>query len=225
MKKFDIVKNFLKKIIAIILPNRCLSCNKFIAESEFFCEIHKNQLEFTNNSQDKNIYFDSLEAIFFYNKLISEIIFNLKYYDQSHLKRKIGELMAKNLEGKIADFDLIIPVPLHKKRLKERKFNQSALLCKEIIKFHKNLKFYPNLLLRTKYNKPQARLSQKERQQNLTNSFIVNKKYENFIKDKKILIIDDVFTTGTTLQNCCEALKNAGCKEIKAAVIAKTKFD
>lgn len=238
------LKNIVKKLIALILPNRCLSCNQFIAEDAYFCEIHNKEIEIIEglkceicsdeiknnnkiceNCQNSKPSFDYVSAVFKYNDEISKVIFDLKYYDKTFLRKRLGEILVKNLGEKIHDFDIITPVPLHKKRLKERKFNQGALLCKEIKKFNKNLQFLPNLLLRTKYSKAQARLSQQERMKNLKNSFAMNKKFTKLIENKKILLVDDVMTTGSTLQNCAKILKENGAQHICVLVIAKTILD
>lgn len=223
------LKKYFNKLIAIILPNRCLYCNQFIAEEEIFCDLHKNKIEFIKNSainqnNHEEFYFDQLSSIFLYNEYIAKIIFNLKYYDQIFLKKKLGELLAKNLMNieNCHEYDFIIPVPIHKKRLKERKFNQSALLAKEIIKYHKNIKFYSNFLIRTKYSKAQAKLTKQEREKNLLSSFEINKKYQNIIKNKKIILVDDVFTTGSTVNNCAKILKKYGADKILILTLAKT---
>lgn len=126
-------------------------------------------------------------------------------------------------------YDLIIAVPLHKKRLRERKFNQSILLTKAILqhaKIYKNsLKFYPDILLRIKYTTAQASLGQKMRQQNLRGAFEVNQKYLDKIKGSSILLVDDVITTGATAQSCATILKKAGAKKVTIATIAHTTLD
>ena len=114
-------------------------------------------------------------------------------------------------------------MPLHKNRLKSRKFNQSILLAKEIEKKF-NKKLYHNLIIRTKNTVTQASLKSKERSKNLKNAFAFNQKYSALIKDKKILLIDDVMTTGATLENCAKVLKKSGAKEVIVVVVAKRVF-
>ncbi len=242
------MKKLVKEILNLILPNRCLTCNAIINQDDLFCLEHFKKLEFISDpkckicshsfdfEQDSNQdltcvnclktkpSFDSSVAVFSYNETIAKTIFNLKYYDATFLSKKLGKILADNLKNKIDNYDIITCVALHKKRLKKRKFNQSALLCKEILKHHKHLKFYPDLLVRTKYSEAQAHLTQQQRMKNLETSFIINSKFSHRIANKKILLIDDVMTTQSTAENCSKALKKANCGDIKVVVIAKTKL-
>jgi ComF family protein len=237
------MKKIFEKLIDLILPNRCLSCNCFIASSEVFCKSDYEKLDFIKDPkcqicsqhlkenkqfcpqcEVKKPCFDSVSAVFSYNDAIAKLIHGLKYYDQTILARKFGKMIADEIID-AKKYDIIIPIPLNKKRLRSRKFNQSALLCKEIVKSHKNLKFIPNLLLRSKFEKAQAQLSRAQRLQNLSDTFTFNQKFLGKIKGKNILLIDDVMTTGSTLQNCALILKKNGCGLVKCGVIAKTYFE
>lgn len=238
--------NFIKNFFSILFPSHCLSCAKIISKDALFCNDDWQKLKFITNPKCKicshpfeyNIseqqklicamclkkrpYYDHLITIFIYNDEIKKIIKDLKYYDATHLLKKFAYLLYNKIKSEIDSFDLIIAVPLHKKRLRERKFNQAILLSKAILKYYKTLEFYPDVLIRTRYNKAQVGLSQKEREKNLKDIFVINEKYLSKIKDKKILLIDDVMTTGTTINNCSKVLKKAGAKEIVALTIAKT---
>lgn len=178
--------------------------------------------------QNKPSY-DSSITIFAYNDAIKKVIGDLKYRDGTNLSKKFGKMLWQKIAPQAQNYNLIIAVPLHKKRLRERKFNQSILLAKAILqnaKIYKNsLKFYPDILLRTKYTKAQARLGQKMRQQNLHDAFLVNQKYLDKIKGSSILLIDDVITTGTTAQSCATILKKAGAIRVTVATIAHTTID
>lgn len=240
-----VLKKISQKIFEIIFPNRCLTCRQMIGHGGIFCNEDWKKLQFITDPQcnicahpfdfsydisDKLLChkclqnppsFDSTAVIFRYNEQIKKIIFDLKYYDATHLSNKFSELILAKLKADIASYDLIIAVPLHKSRLRQRKFNQSILLTRSILKHAKNLKFYPDILVRKKYTQAQARLSQKDRLQNLQNSFEINPKYKNLLKGKNILLIDDVMTTGATAENCAQVLKKYGCGKIKAVAIAK----
>jgi ComF family protein len=136
--------------------------------------------------------------------------------------------MAKNMIAKANDIiekiDILIPVPLHKKRLIERKYNQSLLLCREITK-RTNKKTIANFLFKIKHTKAQVKLNEKDRVSNLKKTFFVNEKYLKEIENYKNLnfaIIDDVVTTGTTINECTKALNNAGIKNVYSMTFAKT---
>ncbi len=239
------LKKFSQKIFEIIFPNRCLTCRQMIGHGGIFCNEDWKKLQFITDPKcnicahpfdfsydisnellcpkclQNRPAFDSTAVIFCYNEQIKKIIFDLKYYDATHLSNKFSELILAKLKDELPSYDLIIAVPLHKNRLRQRKFNQSVLLARAILKHTKNLKFYPDILVRKKYTQAQAKLTQKERLQNLQNSFEINPKYKNTLKDKNILLIDDVMTTGATAENCARVLKEYGCGKIKAVAIAK----
>lgn len=124
----------------------------------------------------------------------------------------------KEIEDKV---DYIIPVPLHKTRLISRRYNQSAIICQQIatkLKFN----FIGNLLVRIKNTKSQNKLNRQDRLKNTKKVFYVNKYYQNKIRGKNILLIDDVITTGATIDNCCIALKKYKANKIYVCSIAKT---
>jgi len=107
------------------------------------------------------------------------------------------------------NFDIITSVPLTNKRLRSRKYNQSAILAQELAR-KLNKKCNNLLLKKTKETKVQAGLSKKDRQKNLKNAFKVNPRYKEQLTAKNILIIDDVYTTGSTLNECARTLKREG---------------
>ncbi|MBM5782574.1 MAG: ComF family protein [Pelagibacterales bacterium] len=235
----------LKKIAEIIFPNQCLSCKILIGQEGLFCSQCWQKLQFITEPKckicsqpfdykiDDNLscprclsfkpYFDKTIVALRYNLVIRKIIKNFKYYDNSYLAKKLAPLLFSKIALETNNFDIIAAVPLHKKRLRIRKFNQSILLAKEISnKFKKPL--YYNLIFRIKNTANQASLKRKERERNLKNAFLFNDAYIDLIKNKKILLVDDVMTTGATLDNCAKVLKKAGAKEVIVAVVAKRVF-
>ena len=117
------------------------------------------------------------------------------------------------------EVELVISVPLHKKRLWERGYNQSEIIAKKISKRY-GLPFSSTNLIKTKHTSSQMTLSKKLRLNNLADSFSVRN--ATAVKDKKILLVDDVMTTGATLNTCAGELLKAGAKEIFAFTLAKT---
>ncbi|MBU0483759.1 MAG: hypothetical protein KKB30_04510 [Proteobacteria bacterium] len=114
--------------------------------------------------------------------------------------------------------DLIIPVPLHKKRLQERGFNQALILARYLFPQQRKI-IQQNLLERHQWTPPQTSLNGQARRNNLKNSFrVIN---NNQIPGKKILLIDDVFTTGTTVNECAKVLKQTGALEVQVLTLAR----
>jgi ComF family protein len=233
----------LKKLLAIIFPNHCLYCEKIISLDGIFCATCWPKLEFISEPKcsicaypfefqglnllcgkclNKRPSFDKVEVVFRYNKILRKVISSLKYRDQTFIAQKFARLLFSKSANEISDCDFVIIVPMHKKRLQKRKFNQAFLLAKSLLKIAQKKDFYPDFLVRTKNTKPQVELKKIERENNLKNVFEINKKYANYAKNKNILLIDDVMTTGATLENCAKTLKKAGASKVTALVIAKT---
>lgn len=233
----------LKNILEIFFPTHCISCEKIISQDALFCSDCWQKLQFITNPKCKicsypfdveisfvepicsrclikKPFYDKAITIFRYNKIIRKIIGDLKYRDQTFLAKKLGKILAEKAKSEIIEADIIIAIPLHKKRLQKRKFNQVTMICKNLDKS----KFISDFLQRRLNTIPQIQLRKKEREKNLKRVFIVNKKYLDLVKDKKILLLDDVMTTGATLDNCAKELKRRGAKEVKVLTIAKTVF-
>ncbi len=140
---------------------------------------------------------------------MQKIIHQFKYNYSKELAPIISTLLNQIIDQ---SFDYIIPIPLHKKRYLERGFNQSTLLCQNI-----DLPILKNAIIRQRYTPPQAQLDEQQRRKNLQNCFISSLS----LQGKKVLLIDDVYTTGSTMKECSKALKQAQASEIYKIVIAK----
>lgn len=238
--------SLLKNILKIIFPHKCILCEKVIDEENSLCAncwekikfIQKpfcckcsTPLEFEASEYDlclnclKNepLYIKSRSAVI-YNHEVARILFRFKFYDKIYLKSFIAKSMIKHSEDILNNIDILIAIPMHKKRLIFRKYNQSLLLAKEIAKITGKKIIY-NFLYKTEHTKPQASLRQKDRLNNLKGKFLVNKKYLNNIekyKDYNFAIIDDVMTTGSTINECVKVLNDCGIKNVYAITFAKT---
>jgi competence protein ComFC len=114
--------------------------------------------------------------------------------------------------------DFIIPVPLHPKRKKERGFNQAEIIAKELARI-KGIELGDKLLVKVKNVPPQTSLKVEERAKNVSGAFLITQKEK--IKKKVVLLVDDVYTTGSTIRECSSVLKKAGVKEVKALTVAQ----
>lgn len=144
----------------------------------------------------------------------------LKYGDQQKSLVFLSYFMHRCAKDLTVQTDIIIPVPLHKKRLRHRQYNQSALLAWQIGKISKT-SVLPMGLLRVKETMVLGHYNKQERQYLLKNAFIAYPKYLNKIKNKRILLIDDVMTTGSTLAECTSVLLEAGVAQVDLLVAAK----
>lgn len=154
-----------------------------------------------------------------YEGTLKEMIHQFKFNGQKSLKKPLGLLLYETFKELKEPVDLIIPIPLTKKRLLERGFNQSLLLAKELGK-RIGLEVRGDTLLKVKETLPQTALGAKERRSNLKGAFFV--KEPSSVFGKRVLLVDDVFTTGSTLREAFYVLKQAGAKTVTAITLARS---
>lgn len=153
----------------------------------------------------------------FYNDFSREWLMRLKYGDQTQMAKKMAYWMVRCDPDFFKDSDVIIPVPIHFWRLLKRRYNQSALIANHIGHIWK--KSVAHSILQKVRNTPsQGQKTRKERQENIKDSFTVNNKES--IVGKHVLLIDDVFTTGSTLSECSRILYAAGATSVKYLTFA-----
>lgn len=236
MKIFAQIKRI---ILDTLFPPYCVSCKK---EGVFLCtdclaELKKRKIVETScRTSQKSAEFTHIDGLIYAldyakNPQIKAAISQFKYkftqemadYFGDLLVEKIGELsMTKNKQI------ILIPVPLHKKRENYRGFNQSEVICSKIKERLGNCVTISHAIKRTKNTSQQAKLNKKERHENLENAFVLNEEKARFKNDSIIFIVDDVCTTGSTLENCAIILKDSAClparqgvKKVYGLVIAR----
>ena len=214
--------HLLNTILDLILPVNCLVCGK---SGKNFCEQCLSNAPIAERETKQWIY-----PLFDYRyPPIKKAIWLLKYNG----KRKIAEIFAESIYGRILEeladlavFEnfrnpILIPIPLSRKRFRERGYNQSELLCRHLVVLDKNTSFIleKEALLKIKETEHQARIKNKsKRLQNLVGSFGIQQAER--IKDRNIILIDDVTTTGTTLLEARKLLRACGAKKVIAFTIA-----
>lgn len=219
-----IIKNFIKNIFEIIFPNHCIICGNMI-ESEkinYICiDCINKKLDYIHADdyircercgkllEDKNttcackyeeIYFDECKSMLYYKDITINLIHKMKFGHRYLISEDFGVILSFYYKDYIKKFDAITFVPLGKNRFFERGYNQSELIAKTISKIL-NIKLIENIISRKKETYPLSMIKDKElRKKTIKGAFVINKnfKLENS-KKINILIIDDVFTTGTTL--------------------------
>lgn len=151
------------------------------------------------------------------------MIIDFKFHDYPGLHRFFAELLKADpaAQALIADADFVLPVPLAAERLRERGFNQSALLAKYLAPG----RVTHQTLWRLRHTAPQAGLDRTLRLRNLQHSMAVNPYMLQAIRGSRVLLVDDVMTTGSTLKACTEALLEAGAKEVNCLVLARAAPD
>lgn len=198
----------------------CLICSR---QTQNYLYICPSCLELFSPKAERVVkefsYVDQAFACFYYGSLLRDSITSFKFYKKRYLGKVFGELLTDKIFylGLNKKVDLVIPVPIHKKTLVERGFNQVELLADEI-SANTKLQVDAKNLIKTRVTKEQARLDRSSRATNLVDSFAL--KRPELIKDKNILLLDDVITTGSTVEECAKLLKNAGAKKVYALSIA-----
>ena len=191
----------------------CLCCGLFF---EGPGEIHLCQ-----NCLEKRPPFSYHRSCGKYRGKLKNIILLYKYRHFRVLGKDLAHFIYRNLgrEEEIWwEVDAIIPVPLHPKRKKQRGFNQAQIIAKELARI-KGIEFVDGRLVKIKNVPPQTSLAVKEREKNVSGAFGVVEGEK--IKKKVVLLVDDVYTTGSTIRECSSVLRNAGVKEVKALTIAQ----
>lgn len=235
-----------RSFINFILPPRCAICGKILSVDKGICDTCIDKIEFIKapicyrcgsplpmeiNSENKHILCGRClkskrhlihlsRSAFIYDDFSKKLILDFKFYDHTEL----ASLLAKMLYVAGKDIfqsgvDVIIPVPLHYSRLIKRKYNQSSLLASELSKLT-GIAVDNFLLRKIKRTKPQVECTGLARLSNLKGSFAI--KDASSVKGKRILLIDDVLTTGSTLKECAAVLKHAGAKTVCGLTLART---
>lgn len=173
------------------------------------------------NCGDRKFAFRYAVAIFRRRGWVSHLIAGFKYNGRMHLQPALGLLLAEALEDdrlRSWEFDCIVPVPLHPQRRRERGFNQAEELARELARL--SGRPMRQLLTRCRATETQTHFDRKQRMENLRNAFQPRKNAP--MRDLRILLVDDVLTTGSTLDECARVLRGAGALEVRAAVVARS---
>jgi ComF family protein len=231
-------------ILQFFLPLQCPCCEKFLEEGEKgFCKSCLSEIQWISppfcsicgtpfpsreiechpcgDCMVKKRYFTTARALGSYEGSLKRAIHQWKYEGKNILTPSFGKWMIEGFYKywDTSFFDLLIPVPLHKKRLKERGFNQALLLVKELSRAT-GIPYKKRILFKKKQSIPQVDLNLVEREKSIRGSFDINRKEE--IKGKRILLIDDVYTTGATVNECSKVLISAGAKRVDVLTLAHT---
>src|SRR5947208_87716 len=200
------------KVVRIVAPfcQKCSEPFEGAITGEFTCA----------NCAHRTIHFDAAVAAYRSRGIVRQIIHDFKYGHQIHLRHLVTRWLTAafddpRLRGR--RFDVIIPVPLHPARKRERGFNQASLLA-ELLSAQISIQSKP-LLERIRYTTTQTALDRTERMENLHNAFRLRKNTN--VRDLRVLLIDDVLTTGSTLNECARILKGAGAISAHAATAAR----
>jgi ComF family protein len=205
--------DFWKGLYGLFFPNLCIACQQNTPQPSVpVCTTCENNLSLTHFHQQKeNAMMERFwgrvrieyAASFYYfskNSVIQELMHALKYQHKAQIGVMLGEWYGHELkDSPFAKVDYIIPVPLHFKRFHERGYNQSEMIAKGLSNIL-GIPYYSDILIRSEYTETQTKKSRSERFDNVKDAFQIEK--SNLIEGKHILLIDDILTTGATLEAC-----------------------
>ncbi|MFN8375832.1 MAG: ComF family protein [Anaerolineae bacterium] len=199
----------------MIFPPRCAGCGRV---DTVWCESCQAKLEAipVNCSLKTDIpHLQWVASTEVHQGLLREAVQGLKYGNVPQLGAELGLRLVACLEMKDWTIDMLIPVPLHTQRLKERGYNQAQIVC-EYVAAQTGLPCIPQALIRDRYSHSQVGLSPQERKENVADAFSA---IPELVSHHNILIIDDVCTTGSTLSACAQALLKAGARQVSALTV------
>ncbi len=229
-------------LLDLLLPPRCLRCGEVVVETGVICGVCWPEMHFISRpscaacgipfetdpgpgalcgacTADRPPY-DRARAVFVYDDASRQLVFNLKYRDGTDIAPALGGWLARAGAEQLAAADLVVPVPLHWTRLFMRRFNQSALLAQALSQ-RGEVAFVPDLLIRTRATPSQTGLGFLGRNRNVRGAFRVKAKRRDILKGRRVLLIDDVFTTGSTVNACVRALLKSGAAAVDVLTLAR----
>lgn len=239
-----ILNGFFPEISDVIFPTVCLACLRVLPSSsrECFCPECQSQITFLTGSHcpvcgiifphspsghhlcgiciENKPWFTSARTAVAYEGVILDAIHQFKYGRNittgAALARLLSDFDFADMEWGL--FDAIVPVPLHIKRLRERGFNQSLILARALGKKHGILVDF-SLLKRSKLTLTQTGLDKNERKKNISGAFVAI--LPEKIRGRNLILVDDVYTTGATINECAKMLVRAGAKRVAAVTLAR----
>ncbi len=241
--------SFLKNLLNFLLPATCYICKLPVKEwnNPYICRICWKKIRLIDDPvcpccglpfksevalikspdflcgecREKRRYFTKAIAVGVYEGTLSEAIHIFKYQKRQAMAKYLNAMVTDVLLQRLSDSNIIIPVPLHKKRLSERGFNQSLLIAHHISKRF-SIPLCIDGLQRIRWTRPQIELTRDERLRNVRGAFAIGaQNVAPVFKNKKIILVDDVYTTGATVNECAKVLKKAGVKEVIVFTLAR----
>lgn len=243
----DFLKSCGQQVSDIVFPPVCVGCGQLSGAHDALCGVCWAKVHFIDQphcaitghpfSYDLGPGIVSAQAIanpppfkraraaIVYDGLAREMVHRLKYNDRGELAPLMARWMVRAGADCLNDADCIVPIPLHRWRLLSRKYNQSAELARAIVSQwngaeERALHYLPGTLFRTKSTKPQVGLPAKARERNVAGAFHIPHEKRDQILGRRILLIDDVFTTGATVNAATKVLLRAGAEDVSVLTFA-----
>ena len=210
----------IENLLDILFPKTCLNSGKY--GKNYLCSscFDKMDLRFKIFPISKKSY-NFLIYLGKYKEEIRKRLLEFKFYNKAYINEYFLEFLIKdkNICDFLNKFDIIIPVPMHKDKKLRRGYNQTEIFAKNLSK-KLNVGYEDDVLIKFKENKTQSLLLPNDRTKNVKDVFRIKNSFK--LKNKNIILVDDIFTTGATVNVCSSLLKKSGASEIIILVIAKS---
>ena len=209
-------------VLNLLFPPKCGFCGKI--NSEYLCK--KCELKLQNLKATKEINkiqnqeFTYHVYAYYYKEAIRNKIIDYKFNDMPELSNTFVKLLLNNEKicGFLKKYDIMIPVPMHPKKQTQRGYNQAELIAQKLAE-NLRIDFANDVLFKQRQTETQSSLDKKSRQRNVKDAY--NCKKEQKINGKRVILFDDIYTTGSTVKECSKVLKQFGAKEVIVLTIAK----
>ena len=235
------LKTLYQTVVSLCYPPFCVGCNKSLDQDWLCQDCQRSAVRITSpfcqicsrpyageiggpfscpDCEDNPPAFDCVATGYQATGVVRDLIHRFKYSGEFHLRNVLAAWLKEALsDSRITQepFDAFVPVPLHPTRIRERGFDQIGALV-EVLGKRSNHPIWP-CLRRSRYTESQTRFSRKERLQNLRNAFELRK--GTSVLGKRLLLVDDVLTTGSTLDECARVLMGHGAKSVRAVAVAR----
>jgi len=231
-----------RTIVDLVLPPTCLACRKPVGAAGGLCPDCWARMGFIERPFCERLgtpfphdlggallspaaivdppAYERARAVARYSDVARDLVQLLKYGDRLDLTQPLGRWMARTGAELLIDADALIPVPLHWTRLWQRRFNQSAALAHAISKIA-GVPVADHVLNRTRATPPQVGLAREERARNVAGAFAVPREARIEVKGRRLVVVDDVLTSGATADACSWALRRAGAARVDVLVLAR----
>ena len=229
-------------MVDAVLPPLCLGCNEIVATQGSLCaecwsafsfiappHCRRCGVPFTHDVGPDADCADCLarpprfrraRAALIYDERSRRIVLPFKHGDRTDMTRSCASWMVRAAAGLLPEADLVVPVPLHWRRLFTRRYNQAALLA-SVVAQQAGLRVVPDLLRRRRWTGSQAGLRGTERRRNVRLAFDLHPRWVGEVRDRGVLLVDDVLTTGATADACIRALQQAGARHVDVLTLAR----
>lgn len=240
----DAIKDAAARYINAVFPEDiyCISCGKNLMPGALYsmcsecisgmnwangrvCSICGKLLEewypvsVCGECQNKIHSFDDGLTCFRYSSLEREMLHDFKYHGRSYMARQFSRILYDKIEAENRHCDIFVPVPMYRNKERRRGYNQADLIARYTASLA-GAAYDGEVLVRIRETAPMNRLTARERRHNLDGAFIVNEEKIEIIRGKHVMLVDDIYTTGTTMEQCSTVLKRAGAKHVTAVTIA-----